>query len=893
MKRILLFLLINPLLIFISSGQSFTVLTVPFKQHDLSIPHPAYNGQPTTFKAIARSSDPLAEFYYRWDADGDGNWDNMGGTQALPVGKWYKSNGNNLEGKYTLPFVDPTLISRKLYIATIEVTEEFDPWGLPISPKFASYPVVVYSGVPLKVNAASATDEELAVMRDVALDDALWFLHKAMLRGGTDAQITGYLNQTAPQQNIAATALFLQALTMNGHLPGYKPGTYQDYGFPLQPSQSSIFDQRWLTDPYAEDALRALNYLLNKITVSAITSGVGFTYSYSELNDDAHAIIALAGSGMAGTVAQIGDATNVIGKKFETITQKFIDHIAFSQIKSGSDNGGWFYSPGSSTAISYLTGGRIAALQAAEAAMGNYGVSVPQDVKDRMVNMLVTFQKADGSIPYMRSFPESTLEPTPLFLAGAGWLGWNEYPATDDSPVVNPYISITKGQARDVYDKYLKFIADNLYLVNSNFVSLNSLFGLWSDGNYNSGSSTHSFSLTSFNIKFAADNISPKIIKFIPTSGPNINWGRELTVASVRGQLIGGNFTSAPNYWLASLLNSTGQTAMECVTLTPTFFSNEPVAMASALPMTVTAGCTGGENGKVTFSHASSYHLSPSKTIVDYQWIFETTDPAWMMFSSVDWASIPDGGFSADGKAFHTTNRYNTPFYRYNLPGSYNVALRVIDNGTPFNSSISEIKGITVTSPVPQNPAVDTGGPYEINEEEGLTLSGSFINYEMDCDPLATSSASWDLDGDGDFDDFSSAGGSVTGESLKSMNLDPDITHNITLRVINSSGLMATSQTTLMIKRLTTGIGNNIASEYQEKRIFPNPASAELSVEPYEATGELNIEILTISGRKVVKYDQKLAGPTLKINIRNLDKGLYILKISTDGKTDHFRFIKE
>ena len=41
---------------------------------DLSVPHPAYNGHPTTFKAIARGSSS-AQVLFRWDIDGDGEWD--------------------------------------------------------------------------------------------------------------------------------------------------------------------------------------------------------------------------------------------------------------------------------------------------------------------------------------------------------------------------------------------------------------------------------------------------------------------------------------------------------------------------------------------------------------------------------------------------------------------------------------------------------------------------------------------------------------------------------------------------------------------------------------------------------------------------------------------------
>jgi len=55
-----------------------TVVPVPFVQHDPTVPHPAYNGHPTTFKAISRGAGGCEAPKYRWDRwdlDGDGQSD--------------------------------------------------------------------------------------------------------------------------------------------------------------------------------------------------------------------------------------------------------------------------------------------------------------------------------------------------------------------------------------------------------------------------------------------------------------------------------------------------------------------------------------------------------------------------------------------------------------------------------------------------------------------------------------------------------------------------------------------------------------------------------------------------------------------------------------------------
>ena len=55
----------------------------------------------------------------------------------------------------------------------------------------------------------------------------------------------------------------LMALTANGHLPAYPPGTYNPYGYNGTPQLwMQQNDARWQSDPYAEDALRLFNFPL-------------------------------------------------------------------------------------------------------------------------------------------------------------------------------------------------------------------------------------------------------------------------------------------------------------------------------------------------------------------------------------------------------------------------------------------------------------------------------------------------------------------------------------------------------------------------------------------------------------------------------------------------------
>nr|MBC8229928.1 hypothetical protein [bacterium] len=67
------------------------VLTVPWVATAPTIPHIAYNGHPTTFKAIARGG--AGSYTYDWDFNGDDEYDYSNTT----------TNGYNLSAKHTYP----------------------------------------------------------------------------------------------------------------------------------------------------------------------------------------------------------------------------------------------------------------------------------------------------------------------------------------------------------------------------------------------------------------------------------------------------------------------------------------------------------------------------------------------------------------------------------------------------------------------------------------------------------------------------------------------------------------------------------------------------------------------------------------------------------------------
>ena len=194
-------------------SQAITVVTVPQNPLDPAVPHAAYNGHPTTLKAIARGCTQ-ATVYFRWDFNGDGTWDPcLGRTNPVMPGYWYADSPYNLDGRYLYPTLDPAQSSGRLYAATVQVTCTSPPGGNPVESAYGSSPVFLNPDPPVPDGAELATDEQLEWMRLAAMDDALWSLHKSMTRSGSGTStITGYLSAGSNPE--VATALFvLAALT--------------------------------------------------------------------------------------------------------------------------------------------------------------------------------------------------------------------------------------------------------------------------------------------------------------------------------------------------------------------------------------------------------------------------------------------------------------------------------------------------------------------------------------------------------------------------------------------------------------------------------------------------------------------------------------------------------
>lgn len=222
------------LMIAVSSFGEPRVVPVPWDWTDPSIPHPVYPGRKARIKAIAR--DCASTVYYRVDVDGDYVWDT----------DWLTGNRYNIEHLHFYPS-SPGQTGYTRYTAIIECKET------PTSESFyGSYPVMMCHDVSTVENTHEATLHQLAVMRALAVDEALWYLHKNLVR--TDegvATISGYINAPAPLVRLACSALCTMAMQSNHHMAAFPPGTYNDFSQSVPEGFLSLNDWRYENDPYA------------------------------------------------------------------------------------------------------------------------------------------------------------------------------------------------------------------------------------------------------------------------------------------------------------------------------------------------------------------------------------------------------------------------------------------------------------------------------------------------------------------------------------------------------------------------------------------------------------------------------------------------------------------
>lgn len=623
------------------------VKTVPWVPGDPSKPHDTYANKTIYLKATTDVQG--ANFEYMWDF-GDGSpvtpWSNVIDKYNLGVSKVYA-------GVAGTPFT-----------ATVTVRDKT-------------------TGETTAANYFTAMRAQtLAVEVNVAIDNALWYLHTTMAgRSGTGDMIMGSWNGAYNGLGYpGGIAGALNAFEVNGHLPDPDPAN---------------------TNPYTETTMRGLNWLLNNLAVTNIPNTVTHTYANSssvaadvDQNNNGVALYtpstdplyqmgmimdAIVATGQPARVATVGNGTFVSGKTLKSVVQDLADYVAYCQHPNGYYAGGWRYSCQGGADNSFNQWNAIGALAAIRNAnpVKDFATLIDPDMAKLNLQWVGNSQSASGYFGY-----DST-----------GYLGgWGPYAVTPSGLVQMVLSRIGRGDPRwDRTEAWLRSQFDNTAQSNDSNIKWY-YYGLFSftkamllhDNRNNTtlGSNPQG--------QYKLDQLCGR-----DGSGNLINcidwyWAEKSAGDSADGvarSLV--NSQTVQGYWTGAHEYCCGQgyfeTAWATIMLNRTVFDTGlPVAVIDASPTIVANG------GTVNFTGKNSFHQDPGHNIVKWDWDFT-------------------GGtnFTATGvnqsKAFTDPGPY---------PVSKKVRLRVTDDNVPAKTA-DAIVTITISGP-PIPPTAYAAGPYNI-----------------------------------------------------------------------------------------------------------------------------------------------------------------------------------
>lgn len=529
---------------------------------------------------------------------------------------------------------------------------------------------------------------------NLAIDNGLWWLHKQQIRGDyPDGAEYGYWNEPNGYY-VASTSACTEAFELQGHLPNGDQGE----------------------DPYVETVQRGLNYLFNQFHTYTVYqdltycplgnpdangNGIGLgCYGPGEiLYESGMALMTISSTGTPNRIASTG-STNVVGRAYKDIVQDMIDWFAWGQSDpwSGTYEGGWRYQANYEQSDNSVSQWPVIGMEAAERNFGSL-VTVPSFVRPELAKWLSYSQNSNGGFGYDSPWNWANTAKTG---AGCAMLSWIGVPTTDAK-----------------FQSALGFLNADWYNTASSYTNLGDYYTMYG------------------------------IMKGMRIPNPNVvsigshDWYAEYARYIVDEQNNYGGEYVFDHSWLASYLSAEHATAWALATLTLTVSTPSPVAEAGSdvdnYPPTI----------QIEFDASGSYHRDPAKSIVLYEWDFDS-DGTW------DYSGT-------NSKVEHAYPAYTNPDGSIDWDTTaedYTATLRVTDNNNPALQD-TDTCIVHITSP-PWKPVADPGGPYEgfRGAQIRLDASKSFDPESKMYPPdhpwfEIIAKYEWDLDNDGQFDDSS------------------------------------------------------------------------------------------------------------------------------------------
>ncbi|WP_284614762.1 PKD domain-containing protein [Aquabacterium humicola] len=647
------------------------VKTVPWVASNPLIPHTTFPGKSIRLKGTSDLAG--AGIQYSWDF-GDGS----------PAATGTVANGYAIEAAHSYAGLPGTVWTARLTVLNMATGE---------SANRAYYVEMKPKTLDAEVN--------------VAIDEGLWYLHKAQNRFSSGGVALGDWTNVFGYYGLSAANV--NAFLVNGH------------------SETGSAD-----NPYTETAARGVRRLFDFLGTASIgtqTNGLG------TFNPDANGngigtyvnqsypfyqggmfIDALVATGTPNAIATRGPA-NIVGRTYRDIVQDLVDYYAYCQY-DGSGGGGWRYNCNEFPDNSSAQWGAIGLI----AAQRHFGAVVPALVKNWNRYWLNYTQHAAGYFGYTNTAPV-----------------WGPFATTPSGMVQMAMDGIGRGTPEGPndpsWDRAETYMRDNFANGGGSTSNVKAYY-------YGLFSFTKSMLLHDSNGDGIAEPIT--LLRSMTPGVAPIDW---YAAETSKGDPTNGvartlvNDQLAAGYWIGHDADGSQypfETAWAIMMLNRTVFeSGVPVAVAKAVPNPALVGQT------ITLDGSDSFHQDAARKVDSWQWDLNN-----------------DGIWDFTGPVVTTS---------FAALGSHPVTLRVTDDGAPEKAATTTMM-VQVTIP-PSPPTANANGPYSfcpatanwfldgsgsVNPDDGQHQPGPYPGDMIQ-------SWLWDLDGDGSFGDASGPMPSVKG----------------------------------------------------------------------------------------------------------------------------------
>lgn len=205
------------------------------------------------------------------------------------------------------------------------------------------------------------------------------------------------------------------------------------------------------------------------------------------------------------------------------------------------------------------------------------------------------------------------------------------------------------------------------------------------------------------------------------------------------------------------------------------------------------------------------------------------------------------------------SNASNSKSISLDTVGKYNFSVKTISN-VGCESPVSNIENLSI-SPIPKQPTISPIGLFTLN------ISSS--------DLIANDQFEWRKDN-----------ALLTKTMIPNLKVVQDGNYQAsTLRTYNSPNNQAISCSSPVSNMLIFKATNNVVS------IYPNPASDVIYVDTKENIKNLEVKIYNLVGKQVLRFRADDTSERKEIDLKNLEKGSYIIRVKGDGFEDSSRLI--